>query len=365
MKVIAQTSALAEALGVVGSIVATRTPKPVLQCVKLIAANGMLTLLATDLEAGCRFQVPQVEISEEGEALVPADRLSAIVRESMEDTLTLEVQKEIFTITGTGTRFKIFGFDPGEFPPVADFTEPADAEIPANVLTGLINRTLFATAKEHSRYAISGVLWEITGKKLQLVATDGRRLAMAKGALAKSAGREVSAIVPTKLMSLISRIAGGTEQTLAVRVAENQILIRSAQAVLVSNLVQGNFPKYSEVIPKEASRKATLDTSLFLHRIRQAALLTNEESKGVRLSFSGDTLTLTSRAPETGEAEVKTAIEMEGEPVEIGFNPVYLTDALKVIDSDKVTIEMNASNKPGLIRAGSEFLYVLMPVDLG
>jgi DNA polymerase-3 subunit beta len=189
---------------------------------------------------------------------------------------------------------------------------------------------------------------------------------MAKGALAKAAGREVSAIVPSKLMSLIVRIAGGSEQTLSVRIAENnQILIRTAQAVLMSNLVQGNFPKYSEVIPREATRKATVDSGRFLHRIRQAALLTNEESKGVRLSFTGDTLTMTSRAPETGEAEVKTAIAYEGEPMDIGFNPAYLTDALKVVDGGDVVIEMNASNKPGLIRSGSDFLYVLMPVDLG
>lgn len=365
MKVIAQTDALTEALALVGSIVATRTPKPVLQCVKLIAADGALTLLATDLEAGCRYHLPQVEIQQEGEALVPADRLAGIVRESNDATLTIEVEKEICTITGQGTRFKIFGYDPGEFPPVADFGQEADAEVPADALTGMITRTLFATAKEHSRYAISGVLWEIAGKKLQLVATDGRRLALAKGPLAKAAARDVSAIVPAKLMSLISRVAGGSEQTLAVRVADNQILIRSASAVLVSNLVQGNFPKYGDVIPKDATRKATLESGMFLHRIRQAALLTNEESKGIRMHFEDGTLTMTSRAPETGEAEVKTPIEFEGEAMDIGFNPAYLTDALKVAQTDKVVFELNGPNKPGLIKAGNDFLYVLMPVDLG
>ena len=364
MKVIAQTDGLTEALSLVGSIVATRTPKPVLQCVKLIAADGVLTLLATDLEAGCRYHLPQVEIKEEGQALIPADRLAAIVRESQEDTLTLEVNKETCTITGTGSRFTIYGFDAGEFPPVVDFGEEADAEVSAEVLNDLISKTLFATAKEHSRYAISGVLWEITGKKLQLVATDGYRLALAKGTLINQAKREASAIVPAKLMSLIQRIAGNTEQTLAVRITDSQILIRSANAVLVSNLVQGNFPKYGDVIPRDCQRKATIDTGAFLHRIRQAALLTNEESKGVRLSFSPGSLTMTSRAPETGEAEVKAAIEYEGDPLEIGFNPAYLTDALKVVQTDKIVLEMNAANKPGLIKAGTDFLYMLMPLDL-
>ncbi len=364
MKVIAQTDALTEALGLVGSIVATRTPKPVLQCVKLIAADGALTLLATDLESSCRYHLPQVEVLEEGEALIPADRLTAIVRESMEDTLTLEVSKETCLITARDSRFTIYGYDPGEFPPVADFTAEADAEVPAAVLTELISKTLFATAKEHSRYAISGVLWEIGQKRLQLVATDGRRLALAKGTLVTAATRDVSAIVPTKLMSLIQRIAGSSEQTLSVRIADSQILIRSANAVLTSNLVQGNFPKYSDVIPREATRKAEVNTGQLLHRIRQAALLTSEQSKGVRLAFEEGTLTLTSRAPETGEAEVKVPIEYTGEAMAIGFNPAFLTDALKVVTADRVTIELNAPNKPGVLRVGAEFVYVLMPVDL-
>ena len=365
MKAIAQTNALTEALGLVGSIVAGRTPKPVLQCVKLVAAEGVLSLLATDLEVGCRYQLPQVEILEEGEALVPADRLAAIVRESMEETLTLEVQKETCTITGSGSRFIIYGYDPAEFPPVADFSEDPDAEVASEVLTNMITKTLFATAKEHSRYAISGVLWELADKKLKLVATDGRRLALAKGSMARPAKREVSAIVPTKLMTLIQRVAGGTEQSLAVRIGETQILVRSANAVLVGNLAQGNFPKYGDVIPSECSCTATLDTGMFLHRIRQAALLTNEESKGVRLSLNGTTLVLTSRAPEMGEAEIKAEIEFDGEPLEIGFNPAYLVDALKVVESQTILFGFNASNKPGLIKSGNDFLYVIMPVDLG
>ncbi|NQU76195.1 MAG: DNA polymerase III subunit beta [Planctomycetes bacterium] len=365
MKIIVQTNALTEALGLVGSIVAGRTPKPVLQCVKLVAANGGLSLLATDLEVGCRYQLPQVEIAEEGEALIPAERLAAIVRESMEETLTISVQKETCTITGRGSRFTIYGYDPSEFPPISEFGDTPDAEVAAEVLTGMITKTLFATAKEHSRYAISGVLWEIADKKLQLVATDGRRLALGKGSLAAPAVREFSAIVPTKLMSLIQRVAGGTKQSLAIRVGETQMLIRSANAVLVGNLAQGNFPKYADVITKECTCKATLDTGLFLHHIRQAALLTNEESKGVRLSFTGDTLTLTSRAPETGEAEITASVEFEGEKLDIGFNPAYLTDVLKVVDTETIKFEFSAPNKPGLIRSGTDFLYVLMPVELG
>jgi DNA polymerase-3 subunit beta len=128
--------------------------------------------------------------------------------------------------------------------------------------------------------------------------------------------------------------------------------------------VQGNFPKYADVIPRECTRKATINSAVFEHRIRQAALLTNEESKGVRLSFSKDSLTLTSRAPESGEAEVTCPITFEGDPMDIAFNPAFLVDALKVAGAENISFEMNASNKPAVIKAGTDFLYVIMPVDL-
>ncbi len=366
MKVIAQTAALQEALALASSIVAARTPKPVLQCVKLQAAGKALTLLATDLEVGCRLLVSQVEVQREGEALVPVQKFADIVRESDgEETLSISVEKESCHITGAGSRFKLLGYDPAEYPAVAEFEDAGDFQVASEVLSALIEKTLFAAARAHSHYAISGVLWEAGGKKLQLVATDGHRLALAKSSLAKGAGREVAAIVPAKLMNLLQRAAGTTEETLAVKLTDSQILVRTARAVLISSLVQGNFPKYADVIPRETSRKAAVNAQEFLHRLRQAALLTNEESRGVRLAFTAEQLTLTSRAPETGEAEITMPVKFTGEPLEVAFNPTFLTDALKVVGAEEIALEFSAANKPALLKAGADFLYVVMPVDLG
>jgi len=368
MKVIAQTSALQEALGLAGSIVASRTPKPVLQCVKLVATKegdtSLLTLLATDLEAGFRYQITAVEVEQAGEALVPAERLSAIVRECEEASLTIEVEKDACHVRGASSRFKIFSYDPAEYPAVGDFEGDGDFEVPAEALSEMIGRTLFAAAKAHSHYAMSGVLWEAKGKKLQLVATDGHRLAQAKGTLSKSAANEVAAIVPAKLMSLIQRVTDG-DQTLAVKIEENQILVRSARAVLVSQLVQGNFPKYADVIPQQSTRKAVARTADFEHGVRLAALVTaGEESRGVKMSFTDEQITLSSKGAESGEAEVKIACRLEGEPIDIGFNPTFLTDVLRIIDTEDLGIEMTQPLKPAVLRAGNDFLYVVMPVEL-
>jgi DNA polymerase-3 subunit beta len=370
MKIIVQTAALQEALALAGSIVVPRTPKPVLQCVKLVAAEKALTVLATDLEAGLRYKITAVKVEEDGEALVSAERLSGIVRESDdEESLTIETDKEACHVRGEGSHFRILGYDPAEYPAVADFTDKdkEDFKVRAATLGDMISKTLFATAKAHSHYAISGVLWEASGKKLQLVATDGHRLALAKGSLPKAVAKDVNAIVPGKLMGLIQRVAGESDDMLQVKIEENQILVRTPCAVLMSSLVQGNFPKYSDVIPRECNRKATINAAQFSHRIRQAALLTSEESRGVRLSFKGKEkqVELRSRAPEAGEAEVTCPISYEGEDVEIAFNPMFMTDALRVVDADEVSFEMTASNKPAVIKSGSDFLYVIMPVDLG
>jgi DNA polymerase III subunit beta len=366
MKVIVQTAALQEALNLAGGIVAARTPKPVLQCVKLTASKKMLTIQATDLEVGCRYQVTAVQVQEEGEALVPAERLVGIVRECPdEESLTLQTDKEACHIRGSAGHWKVFGYDPGEYPAVTEFAEPADFQVPAGQLVSMINRTLFAAAKAHSHYAISGVLWEATGKKLTLVATDGHRLAQAKGSLKKAVAKDIQAIVPAKLMGLILRLVSDADEMLDVKVLENQILLRTARSVLVGSLVQGNFPKYGDVIPKEANRKATIQTASFEHCIRKAALLANEESRGVKLAFQSDRVTLTSRAPEAGEAEATCVVKLEGEAVEIGFNPNFLIDALRVAGAEEITFEMNAPNTPAVLKAGNDFLYVLMPVDLG
>src|SRR6478609_4770344 len=183
MKVICNRGALLDALTVTGNVVAARTPKPVLQCVKLTASDDKLTLAATDLEVAIRYSDSQVQIEQGGEALLPADKFRDIVRESMDDTLSIALAGERAVIKGQDSEFKIFTQAVSEFPPVPDFEGEADFEIAGGHLKQLIGQTLFAVAKESTRYAFNGVLVVAKGKKINLVSTDGRRLASAKADL--------------------------------------------------------------------------------------------------------------------------------------------------------------------------------------
>ena len=392
MKVICDRSALLDAINTVSGAVATRSPRVQLTCVKLSATKtggvGELVLSATDAEIALRLKLAQVDVQEPGEALIPADKLRQIVSaEDNEPTLTIEVQQEVCHIRGADAHFKVFGFTTADFPPIPDFHAivQGGANAPkakavftqqAGVLDAIVSRSLFATARENSRYAINGVLLKRDGKKLEMVATDGRRLALCRATVSAPADKDakaVSCIVPTKALAQFQKLVRDAEEPVHVAITENQVLFSfgsdkdPGRAVLVSNLVEGAFPPYEDVIPKDQDKKITFDRDVLLSAVRRASVLTNEESRGVKMRFVGKTkkLELTSRAPEMGESDVKVDISSyEGDDVEIGFNPAFITDALKVITSPEVIMELKAPNKPGLIKSGTEFVYVVMPVNL-
>lgn len=390
MKVICDRAALNDAVNTVSGAVAARTPKVQLTCVKLTAAKnggvGELTLSATDGELALKLKLAQVDVQEPGEALIPADKLRQIVSaEDNEPTLTIQSDGDACHIRGVDAHFKVFGFPPGEFPPIPDFAgvisgsggQKAKTTFTQNAgaLDSIIARTVFATARENSRYAINGVLLKRDGKKLEMVATDGRRLALCKATLAgaEKDAKAVTCIIPTKALSQLQKLVRNPDELVQVAVTDNQVYFSfgtekdPGRAMLASNLVEGAFPPYDEVIPRDQDKKVVFDRDVLSSAVRRAALLTNEESRGVKLLFKGKSkqLQLSSRAPEMGEAEIKVDLSSyEGDDVEIGFNPAFITDALKVIPSPEVIMELKAPNKPGLIKSGSEFVYVVMPVNL-
>ena len=368
MKVSFNRAALAEALGVVINAVANRTPKPILRCVRITTDEKSVKICATDLEVGINYTLSQVQIDKPGEVVIPADRLTAIVRESDDEILEMEAEEASCHIRGADSHFTIYGHDAGQFPVVPDFGDKGDIEVGLGKLQEAIEQSLFATAKESSRYAINGVLWEIKGKKLSLIATDGRRLAKRKldlSSVAKDKAGGENIIVPGKTMALLDKITGDANSTVAIKLVDNQIMLGCNGIVISSNLVEGNFPKYEDIIPKDYSKKLMISTDAAISAVRRAALLTNEDSKGIKLAIDKDKLVISSRAPETGDAQIDMAIDYKGDGIEIGFNPHFLLEVLRVIKTPEFEMELSEADRPGLIKSGSNFLYVLMPINLG
>jgi DNA polymerase-3 subunit beta len=364
MKLKVNRQELQEALSAVSSVAAQRTPKPILQCLLVEAHADHCLLAATDLELGIRYTVAQVEVSDQGRIVVPADKLAQIVRESADEILDVHAEDSICHVRGQGAHFQIYTQDAADFPPVAELSGDADFEVDAPVLRRMAEWTVFAAARENTRYAINGVLWEKEGQGLALVATDGRRMSMARAALEAAGEGKIESIVPVKAMSLLQRTLGSGDGGVGIKLVGTQLIARMQRATISTALVEGRFPDYRVVIPKEHDRVATMENSALLSALRRAALLTNQESKGVRLSFDTGQLTISSRAPAQGEATIELPIQYEGQPVEIGFNPHFLIEPLKNAHVDEVRLELKASNQPGLLRISDDLLYVVMPVNL-
>jgi len=372
MKAACDRATLTRGVQVASAVVSPRSPKPALGCIKITAEKDAMTLLATDLEVGVRIELDKMDVQEPGIGLVPADRFHAILRELDEDTVAISTTEQETTIEAPGSHFTILGDDPEDFPEVPEFSEAGAFAVAADDMLALAERTLFATAKENTRYALNGVLWEVDGKNVTLVATDGRRLSLARGKCKDGPEETITAIVPSKAMQLIVRCltdAAETKGAARIVIGEKDIVVEAppadgSRSVIYSRLVDGHFPKYEDVIPKDFDKKATMGTGAFLAAVRKAALLTNEESRGVTLKFSGNELVITSRTPEMGEAEIRMAVAYEGEDLEIGFNPQYLMDAAKVIDAEELAFTFKSPSKPGVILEGKTFTHVVMPVSI-
>ena len=370
MKAVCDRDALVEAMGLITGVVAGRTPTPALQCVRMMGQDGVMQLAASDTEISLTLTIDRVDLETDGEALVPADKFAQIAKSCDDATLTIVGDDNSLVVRSSDSRFKVFGFPMSEAANVPEFgdVEP-DFTMDAASLKTIMEKSTFAAATDHSRYAINGVLLDRAGNQVRLVATNGHRLAIATGSCDGNKENQ-KCIIPTKAMTLLKRLLHDDKGTVSIRVEGGQIIMhvsheQGTTATLSSNLVEGTFPPFEDVIPKDLDRKATIATDALNKAIRRAHLMTNEESRGVRLAFDGNKLQITSRAPETGEAEIEVPIaSFTGERLEIGFNPVYIMDALKVAGSDEITIELKKSEKPGLIRSGNNFTYIIMPVSL-
>jgi DNA polymerase-3 subunit beta len=369
MKATLPRQPLADVLNAAAALTTGRTTRPILSCVKLAAGKQGVELTATDGEAALRLGVPVVGVDKPGQAVVAADRLLGIVRELADVELLIQADERHCVIRGASSEFRLFVQNPADFPPAPSFEDAPDLSVNGHELRRMISLTVYAAARETSRYAINGVLCEKHGRKLFMVATDGRRLARAGGSVKQAAGGDFELIIPSKALGVFERVFVAPKDgdwTIDVKVMPNQVLLRSGDRLLATILVEGHFPKYQDVIPKGGDKRARLSRDELHAAVRRAALLTTEESRAVRLSFTPERLVITAQSQDRGDARVEMPIEYQGAPVEIGFNPSFVSDALKALPYEEVFVELQDGTRPGVLcgEDKNEFLYVVMPVSL-
>lgn len=346
----------------------SRSPKAILQNVKIECTDSACVLTATDMEVGIRVVVGDVKIETAGSAVIPVTRLSMILRESRDETLNINATPDKTIIKGKGSKFELQAHNPDEFPDVADFEAKDYYELPANVLRELIKRTLFATDAESSRYALGGVKLEMEEGKLVAIGTDGRRLAVQQGKIevvGTPADTGTSTIVPSRSMQLIDRILPDSDDKVQISPQANELLVRSPDGIFFTRLVEGRYPKWRDVIPKrEDGHKIEIAVGPMYQSLRQAAIVSSDESRGVDFTFGEGSLVLSNTTAEVGESRVEMPVPYDGESMTITLDHRYVADFLKVLQPDKTfTFDIKDGEQAAYCSTEDEYGYVIMPLS--
>ncbi len=363
MKFSVSKEKLLEGLATVQNVVSTRTTLPILSNVLLQAGDGDIRLTTTDLDVGVRGSL-EAQVEKGGATTLPARRLFSIVRELPSSEILVDVDAKNFASIRSGSSlFKILGLPEEEFPPLAKFENARTFTIAQKDLKDGLKKTSYAISTDETRYVLNGILFSFRDNKLTLVATDGRRLALVDLELEIPKGQETDIIVPTKAVGELQRLVRD-EGDVKVSVGENQIAFELNRTLLVSKLIEGNYPNYRQVIPAEAKERVTLERETFLTAVRRVSLLASEKSNSVKLIFSKGNIDIVATTPDVGEAKESLPVMYKGRDFSIAFNPEFLMAPLRNLGNDEVFLDLIDEMSPGVVKIQGAFLYVLMPMRL-
>ncbi len=363
MKFAAQKTDFLEVLEKTYPVVATKSTLSILANALIETGEGMVVFTTTNLQVAVRSRMPAT-VLETGSTTLPARTLFEIARELQPGEITVEVDPDnVASISCGSSFFKVLGISREEFPRVVEFEGDPIFTMPQAVLKRLLHRTSFAVSREDPRHFLTGLYMVVRDGRLVLVGTDGRRLSRMEAELGTPPDFAASMIVPIKAIEELEKMLT-TEGDALVFLSGNQVGFKVGTDLLVSLLIDAKFPDYEGVIPKTSAARAFLPREEFAAVVRQAALLTSEQSSSVRLAFKEGELVVTASTPELGEARVAMPVKFEGKPVTIGFNPRCLRDVLNCMDENEVNLGLTDSVSPGVIAGEGGFLHLIMPMRL-
>ena len=355
-------------LQAVQNIVSTRTTLPILSNVLLKAEGDRLELTATDLDVTITCSV-EASVKKPGSTTIPVKKLFGIVRELSNPEIEMEVDdKNVTSVRSGSSFFKIRGLAAEEFPPLPKFKEDKKVVLPQEKIRGMLKKTSFAISTDESRYVLNGIFLSLKEHKLTMVATDGRRLALVDEEVDVSEKSQGEFIVPAKAVNELNRLLQDKGEV-EIRYTDNQAAFtlkdeKGSSILIVSKLIEGNYPNYRQVIPAETKERIALSREEFMHALRRAEIMTSEKQNSVKLSFTKNNLAITANSPDVGEARESMAINYKGKDMAIAFNPGYVIDPLGALTQDEVFLELIDELSPGVLKINGPFLYVVMPMRL-
>jgi len=349
----------------VQSAISAKSSLPILSNILIEATNDDVVMTTTDLDIGIISSTP-IKPNIAGSITVPAKKFSDIIKELPDnEAISIHVKKNnLVNIDCDKNSFKIMGLPKEEFPQLPEFKDKNHITLQQKKLKSMLRMTSFAISSDETRYVLNGILFVIKPASIRLVATDGRCLAMIEEKMQLPKTIERKLILPTKAVYELDKVLGD-EGEVKMFLGDNQVLFDVGATKLISRLIEGEFPPYERVVPEEAKEKVVVARSAFLSAIKRVALFANADSMVIRVDLQKDKMVLSKSATYLGEARVEVDAAYKGKEMSVGFNPTYIIDLLKNIDQESVAFELTDPEKPGAVRIGDEYVYVIMPMHLG
>jgi DNA polymerase-3 subunit beta len=364
MEVHVDRDAFLRGLQMIHNIVEPRQTMPILANVLVEAEGEVVRLTATDLEVGVRVAAPG-RIVTPGSVTISARKLLEITKELPPAPLTLKVQENAWVaLRCAGASYKLVGLAAEDYPQVSPVAAATWVSLDGKMLRDMLAQTMFAISHDESRYALNGVLMVFHDQELRLVATDGHRLAVAARPLSV-AKAGLSGIVPRKAVQEIARIVGSGEEV-EVAISENQFMLRMPNVMLMARLIEGTFPNYEQVVPREHPHRILLSKGALTAALRRVSVLSEERTKPVKFVLTPGVLKLAAYSADYGEAEEQLEVQYVGEEITIGFNSRYVLDALGAQVGEQVVLEVKDGLSPGVLKSLEDdgSLCVIMPMRI-
>lgn len=369
MELSVEKNILLKELNLTQGVVERKTTIPILSNLLLEASNSTLRISATDLELGI-YCGCSAKVKKEGSGTIPAKRLFEIVRSLPDKEIKLKLlENHWMQVTCDRSSFKLVGMAKDNYPTLPALPD-AIVSLPADVLSTMIRRTIFAIAAEESRYTLNGALLILKPDNVAMVATDGHRLALIERDLeVPGLKNELRILIPKKAMAELERLLAEAEEDSRVGISkdESHLYFSMGHRALISRMLTGQFPNYEAVLPKENNRLIEMEKDQFSAAIRRVALLADQRSRAVRLKFNEGQMEIFSSSGEFGEANEVLEVQYKGDPMQVGFNYEYLLDFLNVVDEGgNIRLELKDEQSAGQMRSGDEkvfrYRYVVMPM---
>ena len=347
----------------VQGVVDVRSTMPILSTILVETGEDAISIAATDLEMSTKGFY-DARVIQKGKITINAKKIYDIVRELPDEDIHINEEKDNWVKVSCGkSNFNLAGFSPEDFPTLPAYTDEGMISLPTAGVKDMIEKTIYAVSTDENRQALNGVLLKLLDGSIQMVATNGHRLAFISNKGMESLQAEVSVVIPKKALVELSKFLN-EDEPLLFSLKDNHIIFKQAKQVLISRMIDAQFPDFNQVIPKENNIKLKIPRGEFIHALRRVSILSTDRSKMVKLSLGNNKMILSSEETEIGNAKEEISIDFKGKELNIGFNARYILDALNAIDTEEVGMELKDSMSPSLFYGQENYKCVVMPMRI-